>query len=285
MAGLVSAEYSLRAFCAAFLGKIADPMTIGNAASAEITLARRLHREATNEHDFRKGSKGWEYSSNLKLLISVVVNGYVPDNASPTFLTDVNPLIDHLLLKWDYKNLRQVFSKISQPEQFSLPDSIDPLVIVVSRDEVESLDLSATLAVLKRLIESPETSKEFVERVDITFHGYDHTRFELFEMPKVRSFVHQLDQQFPFWLYFLSKRSLGLQCLLYCFLPPFLTEEARSRVFPELIDQLLSNRWFPGMNYVCECVGFSDKQIERLTDRAVRYITDGRFSADSEPFA
>ena len=74
-----------------------------------------------------------------------------------------------------------------------------------------------------------------MERVEISFHGYDHTPQELFEIPEVRNFVYQLDEQFPFWLFFLSKRHLGLQCLLFCFLPPFLTEDARSRIFPERI--------------------------------------------------
>jgi hypothetical protein len=124
-----------------------------------------------------------------------------------------------------------------------------------------------------------------VERVEISFHGYDHHREELFEIPEVRNFVYQLDEQFPFWLYFLSKRHLGLQCLLFCFLPPFLTEDARSRIFPERINQLLTNRWFPAMNSICEYVGFSEMQIERLTKRALDYITTGRFPLNAEPFA
>ena len=48
---------------------------------------------------------------------------------------------------------------------------------------------------------------------------------------EVSNFVCELDQQFPFWLFFLSKRHRGLQCLLFCFLPPFLTEAGRARSF------------------------------------------------------
>ena len=147
------------------------------------------------------------------------------------------------------------------------------------------MDTSAALGVLKELTESPDTAREFVERVDISFHGYDHTRQELFEIPEVRNFVYQLDGQFTFWLYFLSKRHLGLQCLLFCFLPPFLTEDARSRIFPERIKKLLTNRWFPAMNHICEYVGFSERQIERLTEHALAYITTGRFPLDEEAFA
>jgi hypothetical protein len=135
-----------------------------------------------------------------------------------------------------------------------------------------------------QLYESPEAAQSFLERVDIAFHGYDHIREELFEIPAVRNFVYELDQQFPFWLFFLSKRQPGLQCLLHCFLPPFLKEEARNRIFPERINQLLTQRWYPAMAQMCQFAGYSDEHVERLVDRALQYISNGRFAPDSQPF-
>ncbi len=158
----------------------------------------------------------------------------------------------------------------------------DPLVVVISRAEVEAGDSSRALSVLKQLTETPETARRFYERVDISFHGYDHDSRELFEIKAVRDFAQQLDDAFPFWLFFLSKSCLGLQCLLYCFLPPYLTEAGRAKIFPERIDQLLSNRWFPAMNHVCGYAGFSEPQIETLTDRAIDYITNGRITVDGQ---
>jgi len=126
-------------------------------------------------------------------------------------------------------------------------------------------------------MQSPQTAQKYFERVDIAFNGYDTDIRELFEIPEVRNFAYQLDDQFPFWLFFLSKRTLALQCLLFCFLPPFLTEEARARIFPVRIDQLLTNRWFPAMNQVCEFAGFSEQQTEELTNHVVSYIINGKF--------
>jgi len=157
-----------------------------------------------------------------------------------------------------------------------LPEIFDPFVVVVSREEVETGYTSSALTVLRRLIESPETARSFFERVEITFYGYDDDPRELFEIDEVRSFVRKLDDEFPFWLFFLSKRHLGLQCLMLCMLPPFLTDEGRLETFPERISQFLTKRWFPAMNQVCEYAGFSEPQIEELTDRVVNYITKGR---------
>ncbi len=283
MSNLVSGEYSLKAFCTAMHGK--DPWEVMDAACVEIGSARRLHREATKCSDFRKGSKGREYCDSLQMLISMIMNGTVPDGASSSFLTTVKPLFVHLLQKWQIGTLRQAFAQVPSAAASFIRDTADPLVVVVSKAEVDAMDTSHALSTLRLAMESPGSARALVERFDIAFHGYDHTTEELFEIPEVRNFVDQLDQQFPFWLFFLSKRHLGLKCLLFCLLPPFLTEEARLRNFPERINQLLSNRWLPAMSHVCQYAGFSESEIERLAERAVRYIEVGRFPLDAEPFA
>lgn len=148
-------------------------------------------------------------------------------------------------------------------------------IIVVSREEVISKDTSSALEALRALVVSPEAALQYFEAVDIAFHGYNDWREELFEIQEVREFVYALDKQFPYWLFFLDKKALGLQCIAYCFLPPFLTQEAKQRIFPERLNKLLTTRWFPAMNHVCEAVGFSEEQIEELTDRSVRYLLGG----------
>jgi hypothetical protein len=150
------------------------------------------------------------------------------------------------------------------------------LTVVISREQVEAGDIAAPLGVLRRLVESPKTARDFADRVDIAFHGYDDVREELFEIPEVRSFVGRLDEQFPYWLFFLSRRCLGLQCLLLCFLPPSLTEAGRARIFPARIGDMLTRRWFPAMNHICKYAGFSECEVNALTDSAETYITNGR---------
>lgn len=151
----------------------------------------------------------------------------------------------------------------------------EPLFIIVSRDEVISEDIEPALGTLKKLTESPEVAKAYKEKVDIAFHGYDHYHEELFEIPEVRNYVYKLDEQFPFWLYFLSKKHLGLQALLLCFLPPYLKEEAKQEIFPERINDLLTNRWFPALNHIGEYVGMDDTENKAITERTIQYIVNG----------
>lgn len=154
-------------------------------------------------------------------------------------------------------------------------DDFAPVVVTISRDEVNACDVSAAISILGRFIKTPETARQMFERVDVSFHGYDQDSRELFEIPAVRDFVFKLDDEFPFWLFFLNKQYLGLQAISLCFLPPHLTPQAKQEEFPKRMDQLLQNRWFPAMNQICEYAGFDEDGIEELTERVFVYLTEG----------
>lgn len=127
-----------------------DPLAVMEAASAEISYARRLHRETTKEFKFRKGSRGKEYCENLQKIISMLMNGSVPAGSTPEFLITIKPLIQGLLQRWEIGNLCQVFANLKKQERLSFPDTVDPLVIVISRSEVDALDTSVALEMLKK---------------------------------------------------------------------------------------------------------------------------------------
>jgi hypothetical protein len=154
---------------------------------------------------------------------------------------------------------------------------VDYIAIVISKRQVETSDYSEIVETLKSLLETPIKAKQFKENVDISFDGYDQDTRELFEIPEVRNYIFDLDNQFPFWLFFLSKFGTGLQCIFYSMMPPFLTSEAKATIFPQKMSEILLNRWFPAMNQICEFVGMNEKEIESLSDRGVSYLTDGVF--------
>jgi hypothetical protein len=283
VSGLVSPEYDLKRFCSHMRGK--DFMAVIDAASAEISYARRLHRQTTKTSHFRKGSKGRQYCENLQKLISLLVNGSVPSGSTPDFLNDIKPLILELLQKWKIGNLRQIFSLIQQPgfASWAVELGADPLVIVVSKDEIMRSDIGPALNVLKSLFSAPEIARYYKERVDINFDGYNDDPRELEEIEEVREYVQKLDQQFPFWLFFLSKHMLGLQCIIFCHLLPFLTDAAKAERHPRQLEELLLKRWLPAMNEVGEFIGISDKELLAMTERVMTYVKFGPLKlADSE---
>lgn len=154
-------------------------------------------------------------------------------------------------------------------------EDANPLVIIVSRQDVERCDVALPLSVLSRLLESVSVIRSFEERVEIAFHGYDSNPSELYELAEVRAFVHRLDEQFPYWLFFLTKEGTGLQALAWCFLPPFLTQEAQGTVWPERLMALLEQRWLPALRDLCTRVGFDESDIEQRFAAAAHYFAEG----------
>jgi hypothetical protein len=149
------------------------------------------------------------------------------------------------------------------------------LNLVISREEVSVGDTTRALMVLRSLLESPQRALSQFQQVDLAFHGYDDVAWEIYEIDNVRAFVTALDESFPFWLFFMTKRNSTLQAIMLCFMPPFLTEAGRRRVFPKHLEALLTNRWLPATNQICQWVGFSDEQIDALLDEVAEYFSKG----------
>lgn len=163
-----------------------------------------------------------------------------------------------------------------EDEEVSLSSQhFDVLTIIISYEDILDLNIAPTVDELNGLIESPSEARAWFEKVDIAIDEYKETTEELFEITDVRNFIQKLDQAFPFWLFFLSKRHLGLQWIAYCFLPPYLTDAAKSNVYPARLDELLSNRWFPAMHQICSWAEMSEDEIESLTKRSVNYLLVG----------
>jgi hypothetical protein len=149
----------------------------------------------------------------------------------------------------------------------------DFITVVVSREEIEAEDCTATLAVLHKLTTSPAGAIRFCELVDIVFHGYDAEPRGLSEIPEVRRYVQHLDADFPYWLYFLSKRSISLTVILSCLVS--VSRASDGKILPDLkeLGGYVTERGFPAMNKVCAFVNCSEQEIERLSNRVMNYLT------------
>ncbi len=149
------------------------------------------------------------------------------------------------------------------------------LTLMISREEIEDRNLSSALASLTILLQNSASVRKACEQVEVQFEGYEDDPREVFEIEEVRAFVRRLDEKFPFWLYFLDKRTTGLQAITMCFMPTHLPARNRHEVYPGQLNRLLSKRWFPALNHVCAYAGFDEAGIDALTSRAMQYLTVG----------
>ena len=158
-----------------------------------------------------------------------------------------------------------------------MANQFDPVTLVITREEIEAGDIRIALSVLQSCLASRDVICQRFEQLDVAFHGFNDDSREIFEVPEVREFMHQVDSEFPYWLYFLTKHQLGLQAITFCFLPPYLTEQAKRTLLPQYLDVLLNNRWWPAMNHICGAAGFTEDEIEHLSKRVLRYYISGPF--------
>jgi nucleoside-diphosphate-sugar epimerase len=113
------------------------------------------------------------------------------------------------------------------------------------------------------------------ELIDLAVHGYDDDPRGLSEIPEVRRYIQGLDADFPYWLYFLSKRRSSLMAILSCMVPVSRTPDGRLIPDHEGLGLHLMQRGFPAMNQVCSFVNCSEQEIERMTNRVLSYLQHG----------
>lgn len=147
------------------------------------------------------------------------------------------------------------------------------LTVVIGRDEIEARDTSRLEHVFRQLL-APEAAVKYCERVELAVVGYEEDPRVLHEIPEVRDFIHMLDEEFPYWCYFLTKHGMGLLLVLACFCPTDLPVDGRPYV-AEAIGTYLMERGLPAMIEICESVGCSEPEKRHLADQVMDYFSNG----------
>jgi len=82
-----------------------------------------------------------------------------------------------------------------------------PIVVAVSRTDVESNNVQPTLDSLRSLLQDPAQIPGNLGRLVLSFEGFGKNSGaiwwdEVWQVPQSRLFVEMLDQEFPFWFFF-----------------------------------------------------------------------------------
>ena len=180
------------------------------------------------------------------------------------------------------KDAANLWTRTPQTQQATRLMDFDFVVLDFDKGDIEAGDTSDVIAVLKQLLERDAATK-FCERVDLCCTGYDSDSRELWEIPEVRAFVQRLDQQFPYWCYFLSRNGEGLLWLTYCLYPLALSQDEKQRLWLPAIRKYIEDRGIPQMTAICRYVGCSDQEAVRLTSGAANYLVNkplGKYVTD-----
>ncbi|MBL0139237.1 MAG: chlororespiratory reduction 6 domain-containing protein [Bacteroidetes bacterium] len=153
-----------------------------------------------------------------------------------------------------------------------LMDFTEFLIIEISKQEIESNDFQPVFRTLNRLLEDKETILYFFERVEISVGGYENDPRELWEIPEVKKFIEELDTQFPYWFYFLTKYGAGLKMIAFCCSNLIKLTATKVWLDPDSLDKFFIKH-FGAVNMLAYKINMTERENAELSKKITDYFS------------
>lgn len=144
------------------------------------------------------------------------------------------------------------------------PGVIEPVVLLISRREVEQADLPSVLAYLKVFLATREDAWRYRGQMALVVDGYNHDPRELVDIPKVRSLLRRLETEWPYWAFFFNQVDDSIKLLLSCVAGSRFLGNGAVEMDAELVTASMA-RAFGGMNAVFDRFGFPEDELELMS--------------------
>lgn len=148
---------------------------------------------------------------------------------------------------------------------------VEPVIVIISREDVENLDINPTVDVLRSLVERESEPTNIRGRLQLGFHGFDSDSRELWDVSEVRTFVRALDAQFPYWFFLVDLRSETLKLLVFCLCRTSRVLPGATAVHPGDLQAFLETH-FSAMNQLLDHWRMSEDENEHVTNEIVDYF-------------
>jgi hypothetical protein len=168
------------------------------------------------------------------------------------------------------------------------PEEVGPNLVAIGIDrEVIDEGDAAPLAryMMAACGKDSNAVRAYREALDLVFESYDEDPREVWEIPAVVEFVHDLNARWPQAPFFLSKTGYGLQVMQFCLAGAKVQSRTKSpdgdstvTYSSSALAEILANSWFPGINEKASVAQLTDAELSALTRRVERYLSSGPFT-------
>ncbi|MCY1515563.1 hypothetical protein D9M68_501520 [compost metagenome] len=143
-------------------------------------------------------------------------------------------------------------------------DFEDPIIFGIHREQIETFDLESSLSFLRTLVplRDPRHVWSYKGALSLVIAGYDEDPRELFEIPEVCRYLHGLDQEWPFWFFFLTPSSIRLVGM--CLASAVTVAPGKVYMPPENFYRFME-RGFGAVNHLFDHYGFPESESEALS--------------------
>ena len=106
---------------------------------------------------------------------------------------------------------------MAQSPRFDLrPGVTEPVVLMISRREVEAADVLSIVSRLKVFLATREDAWRYRGQMALVVDGYNNDPRELVDIPEVRALLRGLEAAWPYWAYFFNQVDDSIKLLLSC---------------------------------------------------------------------
>ena len=167
---------------------------------------------------------------------------------------------------------------MSAPRRQDLrPGVSEPVVLLVSRREVEAGDLASVLSRLKVFLATREDAWRYRGQMTLVVDGYNHDPRELVDIPEVRTLLRRLEAEWPYWAFFFNQVDDSIKLLLSCAAGKRFLGRGAVEIDPQRIPEVMSHA-FAGMNSLFDRFGFPENDLEAMSLGLVEVIEQAGMS-------
>jgi hypothetical protein len=106
---------------------------------------------------------------------------------------------------------------MTTPPRIDLRPGISkPVLLMISRRQVEEADIASVLISLKPFLATREDAWHYRGQMVLSVDGYNDDSRELVDILEVRTFLCELEQQWPCWAFFFNQVDDSVKLLASC---------------------------------------------------------------------
>jgi hypothetical protein len=153
---------------------------------------------------------------------------------------------------------------VTPPRARLRPGVTEPVVLLISRREVEAADLASVLSRLKVFLATREDAWRYRGQMTLVVDGYNHDPRELVDIPEVRTLLRRLEAEWPYWAYFVNQVDDSIKLLLSCVAGSRYLGRGAVEMDADLVAAAMA-RALGGMNAVFERFNFPEDELELMS--------------------
>lgn len=151
------------------------------------------------------------------------------------------------------------------------PGVTEPVVLMISRRQVEQHDVASLVDELKPLLATREDVWLYRGQMSLTVDGYNHDPRELVDIPEVRSLLRAFEGEWPYWAFFFNQVDDSIKILGSCVCASAYPGRGAVEIDANQLRGFLM-RGFAGMNELFEKHGLPEHELEVMSRGVIEVI-------------